>query len=513
MLEHSGTARERGSTVSGRLAERTITWLEPVVAQGDDYTASPRAWQLVAALIGALLLAMVAAGVLALFENNQVKEITERAISFDLEVEDEGDDLRAAVLDLRHIHRNILFSGSSDAAGSTIADFDDAYAALMEELGELERLALDQMGLDQPQRIRELAERYYADFRPAILRAEADPRAFQVASDLGLTRLATMGEAAAEIDELGERLAERSLTRVDNAVRTEQMILTGLIAGALLIGLTLALSAGRILARLRTLYEREQQSRQDLARALQTKTDFIADASHELRTPLAVILGNAETALAANDDSLHASSLTTIAGEARRMGNLVDDLLFLARSDAGSPPLDKEYVPARWLVSRLIPPAEVLARQRASCLTTALEGEGFLEVDPERVEQAVLILIDNAARHSRPDACVTLAARVEGGVLSIAVSDSGPGISPEELPLIFDRFYQVKNRRSRKKSGSGLGLSIARTIVTAHGGTIAAASRLGEGTRMTIRLPLSPPPETEEEPIPTPRHLAVIQTR
>ena len=114
-----------------------------------------------------------------------------------------------------------------------------------------------------------------------------------------------MGQAANEIDNLGDQLADESLTRVERATRTEQMILTGLIAGALLIGATLAVAAGRVLARLRALYESEQQSRHELARALQTKTDFIADASHELRTPLAVILGNAETALVEKDDHLH----------------------------------------------------------------------------------------------------------------------------------------------------------------------------------------------------------------
>jgi signal transduction histidine kinase len=318
-----------------------------------------------------------------------------------------------------------------------------------------------------------------------------------------------MGEAANEIDNLGDRLADESLARVQSATRTEQLILTCLIAGALLIGVTLAVSAGRVLARLRALYESEQHSRHQLARALQTKTDFIADASHELRTPLAVILGNAETALAEKGDHFHASSLAAIAAEARRMGKLVDDLLFLARSDAGSPPLDKEYVPARWLVSRLVEPAEMLARQRSSCLTTEIDGEGFLEGDPERIEQAILILIDNAARHSPPDHCVTLSSRVEREQLAIEVADSGPGITPDELPLIFDRFYQIKNRRSRKKGGSGLGLSIARTIVAAHGGSIMAESQLGQGTRMTIRLPMAPSPDLEGEPAPTPHQRAV----
>lgn len=488
MDQHNGASSKR------RLPD-SVTVNQQAVGSSDGATriSSPRAWRLVAGLIGALLLAIVVAGLLAINENNRVKVITERALSFDIEVEDEASDVLVAVLELRHIHRNIVFGGPSV---SSLADFDDAYGELLEELDELDSLELGDMGIPQPARIRELAERYYADFRPAIDRAEEDPRGFRMASDLGLSRLAEMGADANDMDNLGDRLADDSLTRVERATRTEQIILAGLIGGALLIGVTLAISAGRVLARLRALYESEQHSRRELARALRTKTDFIADASHELRTPLAVILGNAETALAAKDDRLHASSLSAIADEAKRMGKLVDDLLFLARSDAGSPPLEIEYVPARWLVTQLVKPAEMLARQRGGCLTTEIGGEGFMEVDPERIEQAILILVDNAARHSGPHNCVTLLSRVERHHLAIEVADAGSGISPEELPLIFDRFYQVKNRRSRKRGGSGLGLSIASTIVNAHGGSITAESRPGEGTRMTIRLPLSPHPDS-----------------
>ena len=292
--------QRNGASGVRRIADPVTTSLEIVVSRnGEDSIASSRAWRIVAASIGALLLAIVVAGVLAINENNRVKVITERALSFDIEVEDEASDTQVAVLDLRHIHRNIVFGETSE---STIADFDNAYLELEEELGELDGLGLGAMGVTQPSRIRELAERYYADFRPAIERADDDPGAFQTASDIGLSRLAAMGGAANEIDNLGDQLADESLARVESATRNEQIILTGLIAGALLIGVTLAVAAGRVLAQLRTLYESEQHSRHELARALQTKTDFIADASHELRTPLAVILGNAETALAEKDD-------------------------------------------------------------------------------------------------------------------------------------------------------------------------------------------------------------------
>jgi two-component system sensor histidine kinase VicK len=466
--------------------------------------ASPHAWRLVAVLIGALL-AVVVAGVLSIVENNRAKLITERALSFDVAVEDEAADVHIAMLELGHVHRNIVFSSISE---STIAEFDEASASLLEELSELDSLGLADMGITQPVRIRELAERYYADFLPAVESAEAAPDAFHTASDVGLARLSEMGVAADQMDNLGDRLADDSPSRVHGAISAEQAILFVLVAGALLIGVAMAIFAGRILTRLHMLYEREQQSRTELARALQTKTDFIADASHELRTPLAVILGNAETALASKNPGLHETSLAAIAAETRRMGKLVDDILFLARSDAGSPPLEREYVPARWLVTRLVKPAGVLARQRASCLSDQIGGEGYLEVDPERIEQAVLILVDNAARHSPTGSCVSLTSRVDGGYLTIEVADSGSGIHPEELPHIFDRSYQVKNRRSRKKGSAGLGLSIARTIVAAHGDSITAQSALGAGTRMTIRLPLAAPPEAMEEPAPEPRRVA-----
>src|SRR3712207_1761839 len=111
------------------------------------------------------------------------------------------------------------------------------------------------------------------------------------------------------------------------------------------------------------------------------------------------------------------------------MNHLVDDLLFLARSDAGAPPLEIEYVPARWLARRTATSAEQLATQRGACLSSHIVGEGFLEADPERVQQAVLILVDNAARHTPSGSCVELTTRIADGYYTATVQDSGPGIS------------------------------------------------------------------------------------
>ena len=476
-----------------------------VASAGPPVDARARSWWIVGASIGGLLLAIAIAGIVAIVENERVKDVTERALRYDVEIEDEGDDLRVAVLNVRHHHRNIMFGGPSSAA---LADFDQAYSDLLEEIDELEQIGIDALDMPQPAQIRALAERYYADFRPATALYETDPAAFRRASDEGLRRIEEMDRAAQEIDGLGERLAEASLTRVDEATTAERFMLITLLVGVALVGIALAIAAGRVLVRLRASYAREQAAALELARALRTKSDFIADASHELRTPLTVIRGNADIGLGMSDERIRRDALAEISTEAARMSKLVDDLLFLARSDAGMPPLEHEYVPARWLVTKLAKPAEVLAQQRESCLTTDLSGEGYLEVDPARVEQAVLILVDNAAKHSPPSVCVALTSHVRDGELVIAVADAGPGISPEELPLIFDRFYQVGKRRARKKAGSGLGLSIARTIVESHGGSIAVESHLGRGTRMTIRLPLcdapksAAPPELERRPAP-----------
>ena len=457
-------------------------------------------WRLVSAAIGALIVAIVAVGMVLIIQNERVKEVTAHALSYDVEVEDEGDDVRIAVLDVRHYHRDIVFNGPSDTA---LAAFDQAYGRLLEELDDLERLGIEDPSVPSPSFIRDGAQRYYADFRSAISSYDSDPAAFEEASALGLRRIATMDRAANRIDDFGEELAAAAFRRVDDVTTQERMMLVALVAGVGLMGIALGGVSSRVLAGLRGAYAREHEAATELARALRTKTDFIADASHELRTPLTVVRGNAEIGLATADEAVREAALADIAAEAARMGGLVDDLLFLARSDAGLPPLDREFVPARWLLSRVGKRAETLARQRGVEFATEVTGEGYLEVDPNRVEQAVLVLVDNAAKHAGTGSEVTLRAQARAGSLRIDVIDRGPGIPPEELPLIFDRFYQVGDRRARKKGGSGLGLSIARTIVQAHGGSLAADSRLGEGTTMTVVLPLCPEPVEVLEVEPT----------
>jgi two-component system sensor histidine kinase VicK len=246
----------------------------------------------------------------------------------------------------------------------------------------------------------------------------------------------------------------------------------------------------RVVNELRRLYAEQREATEKVEAASRAKTEFIADVSHELRTPLTVLRGNAQVGLTLGGDDEHAKFYGEIVEESRRMSRMVEDLLFLARSDSATLPLDLEATSVETLLAELGGRAEVLARERGATLESSLEGGGLVEVDAQRIEQAVLSLVDNAAKYGPSGGKITLTSSTCSGELRIGVEDRGPGIPEEELPRIFERFYRLDKARSRRLGGAGLGLPIAKTIVEAHGGRVEALSRLGEGTRMSLCLPL-----------------------
>jgi signal transduction histidine kinase len=173
------------------------------------------------------------------------------------------------------------------------------------------------------------------------------------------------------------------------------------------------------------------------------------------------------------------------------MSRLVDDLLFLARSDASSVPLELTEISAEELIGRLVGRAELLVRGRGASLAVEVSGSGSLNGDPDRIEQALLILIDNAAKYGPAGGTVELTARTTANQLAVEVRDRGPGIPEGHLDRVFERFYRLNgDGRDRSSGGAGLGLAIAAAIVEGHGGRIAAAARPGGGTVMSFTLPL-----------------------
>jgi two-component system sensor histidine kinase VicK len=446
-------------------------------------------WRITIAAVGGLLVMILIAGIVGFLLNRNVERVTDEALRYDVQLEDEGDDLRAAVLDLRHYQRNITFGGPSR---NGIKDFEQAYAQLKEEIRELEAIGVRDPDAPQPDEIRRMAEEYYQDFRPAIGLYEEDRATFEEASDRGLVRIDKMAQAGEELDELGEQLSEESLGEVERATSTARVVLLAVIFGLLLVGAGLAYVTVRVVNELRRLYA-EQQA------ASQAKTDFIADVSHELRTPLTVLRGNAQVGLALGSDPDQAELFEEIVEESKRMSRMVEDLLFLARSDSASVPLNLRTVAVESVLAEIAGRAEVLAREHGAKMEAKLEGAGFVEIDRQRIGQAVLILVDNAAKYGPSGGTVTLTSFVRSGELHTSVEDRGPGIPKEELPRIFERFYRLDKARSRQLRGTGLGLPIAKTIVEAHGGRIEAVSRLGEGTKISLLLPLLSQPQPTED--------------
>lgn len=243
-----------------------------------------------------------------------------------------------------------------------------------------------------------------------------------------------------------------------------------------------------VLARLVATQIERQRAEDALAQTLRARTEFLAEVSHQLRTPLTVIRGSAEVGLHIERGCTHEELLREIVKESGSMSRMVEDLLLLARSDSDSLPMIMETFPVARLLESLERRAQALAREQEASLQTALGGEGCLSCDPERIEQAVLVLIDNAVKYGPSGGPITLSSSTRAGELQIEVTDRGPGIPPEELPHIFERFYRCEN--ASEKRGSGLGLPIAKTIVKGHGGRIGAASEVGEGTRVSLCLPL-----------------------
>lgn len=446
-----------------------------------------RPWWIVSASLLGLVMAIAVAGFVALAFNRTVQQETEGALRYDIALQDDSDDLRVAILDVRHHHRNLMFYGPSN---DRLIEFDDAYADLLEEIDEIEEVGRLQERLTQPQELREMANAYYDGFRPAVDLYGADRTAFETSFDQGLLRLAELEREARQIDGYAETQADIAVARIEQASANARLVLFLVIGGLILFGAVLIFAAGRVFTEVRRLYEAEQAASKRLGESLQAQTDFMADISHELRTPLTVVRGNAEAGLSIDAGGKHREFLEEIAGESARMTRLVEDLLFLARSDAATPPLDVEPLAVSGFLERVADRANALVGQRDATLAGTLTAEGTIMADAARIEQAVLVLVDNAARYSPPGGKVYLSSSTLMGELIIEVADEGQGIPEPELRLIFERYYRRDRQGGRRRGGTGLGLSIAQTIVEGHGGRIDAQSTLGTGTRMRIHLPL-----------------------
>jgi signal transduction histidine kinase len=229
----------------------------------------------------------------------------------------------------------------------------------------------------------------------------------------------------------------------------------------------------------------------ELRRLETVRRDFVANVSHELKTPLTSIAGYAETLLTdPPDPETGRRFLTTIAGNAERMQRLVDDLLDLSRIES-----------ARWRPA--VEPVNLAGAARAAWAGLAQRaaargielsvesapGAEVLPADPDALNQVLTNLFDNALRYAPEGSRIACGSATEGDGITVTVHDAGPGIPPEHLPRVFERFYRADPSRARGEGGTGLGLAIVKHLVEAHGGRVEAVSRPGEGTTVRCWFP------------------------
>lgn len=221
-----------------------------------------------------------------------------------------------------------------------------------------------------------------------------------------------------------------------------------------------------------------------LERAFKRQRDFVSDASHELRTPLSVLRAQVELLDRQPEGAVRDEATATLLRRLDELNRLVDDMLTLASAEAG------QLIEPRTI--ELGEYFEDLRRDLPLFGDRAFQLEstgGTLKADPDRLTQVLRNLVRNAVAHTDPGERVAVTARPHDGHLEISVSDSGPGIPPDQLEHVFERFYRLDRGRSRDGGGSGLGLAIARAIVEAHGGSIRAESAPGQGATFRIELP------------------------
>jgi len=227
-----------------------------------------------------------------------------------------------------------------------------------------------------------------------------------------------------------------------------------------------------------------------LERSEKLRRQMIADIAHELRTPLTVIQGNLQAIL----DGVYEPTPNVIASiheESLLLARLVGDLRDLSLAEAGELRLEKQLTDIRDVIRQTVTVIEPRLASKRIVLTVTLPDEAVIvEIDPQRIQQVLLNILSNAERYTPEGGQITLSAVKLNAEVRVSVTDSGPGIAPEDLPYVFERFWRGDRSRSRATGGTGLGLAIAKQFIEVHGGRIWAESTPGKGSTFTFSLPI-----------------------
>jgi heavy metal sensor kinase len=283
----------------------------------------------------------------------------------------------------------------------------------------------------------------------------------------------------------GYWMSRRALAPVDEIIRAARSIGVTSLSSRLAVPKTgdelerLAGTLNEMLGRLETSFHRI--------------TQFTADASHELRTPISVMRANAEITLRKpRPEGEYRAALSQILVESEKVSVLIEQLLDLARADSGSAAFPLVRTNLTDAMERAYQKASVLAEAKQLNTSEHLPSEPiWIQGDPAALERLFLIFLDNAVKYTAPGGQIEMHLTAHDDVAEAEILDTGIGIGAEDVPHIFERFYQADRSRSRENGGSGLGLAIGRWIAQTHGGDIAVQSELSKGTSFRVQFPLS----------------------
>jgi len=433
---------------------------------------------------GAFLYGFLGRALLNRVDNTLASQARTAAAMFADEMEEEqGDALKAAqgvTVNLKMDNRVAILSGGRilSSTGPIFSYELDAIRARTAPDGAT--LSLPELGkhgerairLSATSRGRTVLVLAIADLDPVAISLSEVRRLLWIAMPL-LVALAALG---------GYWLASRGLAPVGTMAEQARQITGSNLDRRLEIG-TATEELEKLAASFNELLARLDQSFESMRR-------FVADASHELRTPIAIIRGEADVALShERPPEEYRVSLAIVLEEARRLSRLVDDLLNLARADAGHVKLRVEEFYFNDLVAECCRSVQPLAAARSVELECRAGGDVPFRGDQDLLRRLVVNLLDNAIRYTPAGGKVSAALEADGPQVRIAISDTGCGIAAESAPHVFDRFYRADRGRSREDGGFGLGLAIVKWIAESHRGAIDLATQPGAGTTFTITLP------------------------
>ena len=277
-------------------------------------------------------------------------------------------------------------------------------------------------------------------------------------------------------------LANRALRPIDDITKTARKISKGDLKQRLNIPRTedevgrLTITFNEMLDKLEAFIKKERQ--------------FTSDASHELRTPLAIISAQAEQSLSGSKGTKeYKDALKKILKESKKMSYVISQLLMLYRSGEGKYKLDFEVLDLNVIVEEIIKEYDNIALEKEIAIDFNAKGKIKIKGDQTLITRLMINLVDNAINYSNKNGKVAVSLMTENNFAVIKVEDNGTGITEEDIPFIFDRFYQAD--KARGGQGSGLGLSIVKWIVEAHKGDIKVESKLNEGSKFIVKLPLN----------------------